>query len=241
MEQKNYSYDIGIKPKKWDIPKNYHFYRTSRLFKIERFCILLMPVIIYYLYLKVRYKIKFTNKKKALKIIKEKGAVLICNHILPSDAASIIITLFPRLIYTPMLKSNMGFFVVSKIFRLAGCVPIPESISDMRNFDKQTKDTLNKNLPILFMAEGSLELFCDHIRPFSKGPFRYAYEEEKPIIPVCITTRKKDKKVIKLYVNFLDEFKINKSDNKRLDIEQITVQVNKIMTDFYNKENALLK
>ena len=140
-----------------------------------------------------------------------------------------------------MLKSNMGFFVVSKIFRLAGCVPIPESISDMRNFDKQTKDTLNKNLPILFMAEGSLELFCDHIRPFSKGPFRYAYEEEKSIIPVCITMRKKDKKVIKLYVNFLDEFKINKSDNKRLDIEQITVQVNKIMTDFYNKENALLK
>ena len=84
---------------------------------------------------------------------------------------------------------------MSKIFRLAGCVPIPDRLSDMRNFDLNTKETLNQNYPILFMAEGSLELFCDHIRPFSKGPFKYAYEANKPIIPICITTKKNKNKV----------------------------------------------
>ena len=237
MEQKEYSYDIGIKPKKWEIPKKYIYYQKNVLFKMIRFTLLLFPVFFYYLYLKFRYKIKFNNKKNALKIIKENGAVLICNHILPSDAASIIITLFPRMIYTPMLKSNMGFLVVSKVFRLAGCVPIPNSLSDMKNFDIATKETLNDNYPILFMAEGSLELFCDHIRPFSKGPFKYAYEANKPIIPVCITTKKKNKKVIGLTVNFLNEYTINKTNEKRLDIEKIKTEVNSIMSDFIISNN----
>ena len=235
MENKKYSYDIGIKPKKWEIPENFNYYHKNLLFKISRFIILIIPVLFYYLYLLLRYKIKFHNKKNTLKIIKEKGAVLICNHILPSDASSIIITFFPRLIYTPMLKSNMGFPIVSKIFRLAGCVPIPDRLSDMKNFDLNTKETLNQNYPILFMAEGSLELFCDHIRPFSKGPFKYAYEANKPIIPICITTKKNKNKVSRLYVNFLNEYKINKTDNKRIDIEKITLEVNKIMNDFINE------
>lgn len=234
MEKKEYSYDIGIRPKKWEIPKNFKYYRTSIGFKTLRFIIMLIPVITYYFYLKIRYNIKFKNRKKALKIIKENGAVLICNHILPSDASSIIISFFPKVIYTPMLKSNMGFFIISKIFRLAGCIPIPDTLSETKKFEYETKNALNENNTILFMAEGSLELFCNHIRPFSKGPFKFAYDTNKTIIPICITTNeKKHGKSPCLCVNFLDEYKIIKTSNKRLDIEKITCNVYEIMNDFF--------
>lgn len=239
-QEQEYSYDNGFRPKDWEYPDNYQFYHRTFWFNFLRNIILTLFVPLCSIYTKIRFRIKVVgkeNRKQAKKLMKNEGCLLICNHITPTDAVSIICNLYPQKIFVPSLKTNMGFGIISKVMRMGGIVPIPTTLKKMREFDKQTVEALNDKQSILFMAEGSLILFSGHIRPFQRGAFKYAQMANKKIIPLCITFHKKNKrkkgKHPLLRLNYLPAYEIEKTDNPRENLFKATQDLEKIVGEYF--------
>lgn len=247
MEKKEniHTYDNGFHPKEVKLKENYKFYPRGIIYRFISRLIILLFVFIMFIpkFLIWAYKVK---GKKNLK--KQKGFVLICNHTHPLDAFMILTTLKFKRIYVTTLQSNLGFPLVSKLFRIGGAVPIPNDVKLFKRFNKETVELLNKGYNLLIYPEAALVPFCDHIREFMQGAFHYAYQANKTIIPSVITYHK-PRGLYKLFrrkkpcikYNILPPYHINYLENKALTIKQTTIELNKIMSDYFNEHSDYFK
>lgn len=240
LNNREYSYDNGFRPHPWNIPENYQFYNNRLGFRILRRLEYLTMSIFFILFGKIRYHLKICNKqnkRELRKIMKKEGAIITCNHIFPNDASLLMVNLQPKLIFTPTLQSNMGFGIISTVFRLAGVVPVPEELKDMRNFDEQTLKALERKETICFMAEGSLILWSGHVRNFQRGALKYAQMKDKKIVPTVYTlhahSKKKKGKRPYLKLHYLAPYEIKNTGNRRQDLIDATKELQTITNDYF--------
>ncbi len=244
IEQTNeneHTYDNGFHPKEVHLKDNYNLYRTSLGFKIwNRFLIYLFKFLFFFpkfIFWGVRIKGK-KNKKNL------KSSLLISNHVYPFDVFIILTSMPTKRVYVTTLESNLGFGIVSRLFRDGGAVPIPTEPGLLRKFNRLTPEMINKGYNILFYAEAALIPYCDHIRNLMPGVFHYAYSSTKKIIPSVITFHK-PKGLYKLFrgkkpcihYNILEPYYMQDLGNKRQSIEKAKEDVEKIMTDYFIKHS----
>ncbi len=92
--------------------------------------------------------------------------------------------------YYPTLESNFGIPVVRHLIKLLHALPIPKSIHAKIAFNHTIRKLLQNGKTVHFYPEGSLWPYYEKIRHFKIGAFRFAVENNVPIIPMVYTFRK---------------------------------------------------
>jgi len=240
-EENKHTYDNGFHPKEVKLDENYKLYRTNLFFRFRsKLAILICKFIFFFPKTLVwGFKVKGKKNKKYIN-----SSCIISNHTHQMDAFMIVTSISLKRIYITMLETNLGFGIVSGIFRLGGAVPIPRDMKLLKKFNKETKDVINKGYNVLFYPEAALMPFCDHIRNFLPGVFHYSIDTTNKIIPLVITYHK-PKGLYKLtrrkkpciHLNILDPYYIEDLGNKKLTIEKAKTDLEDIMSNYFNKNS----
>lgn len=96
---------------------------------------------------------------------------------------------FPSVTYYPTLESNFGIPVVRHFIKLLHAIPIPKSMRAKIEFNHTIRNLLQGEKTVHFYPEGSLWPYYEKIRHFKIGAFRFAVENNVPIIPMVYTFR----------------------------------------------------
>ena len=238
IKDEDYQYDSGFHPKEVKLKKNYRFYRTNIFYKVwnKLWIYIITFIALFPKKLFWGYKVYGKKNKKYAK-----GAVIIQNHIHQLDGGSILPTFKHKRLYITMLETNLGFGYISHVFRNCGAVPIPRDPGMFKVFYKKTIEMLNKGYNIVVYPEAMIYPYCDHIRKFHMGAFRFAYDSDKKMILPTITTYHKPKGLYKLtrgkkpcfHYHILEPYYIKDLGNKRLSIDIACKEVQEIMTNFF--------
>ena len=238
IKDEDYVYDSGIHPKKVKLKSNYRFYRTNIFFRIWNKIWLYIISFIALFPKKLVWGYKIYGKKNRKYA---KGAIIIQNHIHQLDGGSILPTFRGKRVFITMLETNLGFGYISHVFRNCGCVPIPTEPGMFKKFSRKTIDVLNNGYNVIFYPEAMIYPYCDHIRKFKLGAFKFAYESNNKIIIPTVTTYHKPKGLYKLtrgkkpcfHYHILEPYYVKNLGNKRLSIEKACNDVHDIMTKFF--------
>ncbi len=130
--------------------------------------------------------------KKNLKKVKKTGFIVVNNHVHCLDVVMIgTCVLQVRKIYISVMPESIQRSVVGRILRSLCAIPIPDTVSGMKSFSKDIQYVLENHNGLVFCAEGSLWPYYRNIRPFKKGAFLYAVNNNVPILPMVILFRKR--------------------------------------------------
>lgn len=245
-----YQYDNGFQPKEVVLPSNYKLYKKSLGFNLWRNFVILMTkfALFFPKHLVWGYKVVGKKYKRHVKGKNKAGALIVCNHSFTFDAFSLITALWPSKTYITTLQSNLGFGLVSKYFRSGGAVPIPTDPKLFMRFMRETPEILKSGKNILVYPEAMLMPYCDHIRKFEKGAFKFAMDGTDTILILCHTFHKPRgfykltrRKKPCIHLNILEPYKIKDMGNKRLTIETAQQEVHQIMSDYFNEHSDWFK
>jgi len=125
--------------------------------------------------------------KDYLKELKNKPAIITCNHISLFDSFAVRYAIGMDIMYVAAeynnWKGKMGEFA-----RHTGYLPITNKLKYIRKFNEALEYYLNKkHKKILFYPEQSLWRQYTKPRPFKNGAFFYATKHNVPIIPLFVT------------------------------------------------------
>lgn len=228
-----------IKAKPVILKDNYHFFKHHFLYHIISFILRFITIFLtnIYMYIWLGYRIK--NRKNYHKV--KGGCIMVANHIMPMDGFIIPSTFFPKMTYVLSLQSNLGLPLFGKFITLIGAVPIPEKRNQLKRFSEELVWKANKGGRILIYPEAALIPFCDHIRPFKKGAFRYALLSEKPIIPLVWTFHKPKSPLKRLlrknpcpHLNVLDPYYPTTQETSFKTLDKTMTEVHNIMEEYFN-------
>ena len=237
----DYVYDNGFHPHKVVLKDNYKFYHTSIPFTILKFTIIILTRIALFFPKVFVWNFKIIGKKNKRHA---KNVVYIGNHVHPMDSLLYPTSIFKPNLFITTLQSNLGFPIVSQYFRLGGCVPLPDSTSQLIRFSKATVENLKKGKSLLIYPEASLHPYLDHIRPFKSGAFNFALKANSTIIPTVLTFHK-PKGIFKLIrgdkpcmrYSFLEPYHIVPQENRRLTVLKMENDLFNIINDYYIKHS----
>ena len=117
------------------------------------------------------------------------GGVTVMNHVHPMDCTMAKIATFPRRTYFVSLRRNLELPFTGWLVRLFGGVPIPESPSEMKQFQRQIEEAVQRGDFVHFYPEGQLVRYHESLRAFHRGAFFTAVRTGRPIIPMVMTYR----------------------------------------------------
>lgn len=164
-------------------------------------------------------------KKKAL-IIKEvrglkenylplekSGAIITCNHFNPFDNFAVYKAIEGHVknneLYKIIREGNYtnfpGFF--GFLFHYANTIPLSSNLSCLKEMFKAVSYYLKRGEKILVYAEQALWWNYKKPRPLTSGAFRFAAENNVPVIPMFITMEDSD--ILDSNGFFVQEYTIN--------------------------------
>lgn len=139
------------------------------------------------LFLHVRYK-----HRKTLRPGQTSGAFIYCNHTQPlGDVFLPALPAFPGRIHTVVSPANLGIPVIGRILPYLGALPIPDSISGMKQFTAAMERRLDEKRYIAIFPEAHVWEYYTGIRPFSESAFKYPVKFHKPVYSMTVTYRKR--------------------------------------------------
>lgn len=171
----NYDYYLKTKPKKF----------FSKIFLA--FAVFVLKIVQYF---KCNFKVK---NKQILKDLKKQKVsfVTVANHCLILDSPMIITTMYPRAIYLPTVEPTMKIPFVRHILRAANIMPIPFNAKGLVKFKNDCNELLQNGKVLHYFPEGALWPYYGKLRDFKPGAFRFAVENNTPILPFCIYFRQR--------------------------------------------------
>ena len=183
MMEMKYIHDLTL-------DENYPFLDKSFGFRFMRGLVhlgiftLVFPLAVLRFGLKVEGR-EILRKHRAL--LKD-GAMTISNHIHKWDFLFMLKAIRYRSVYYPVWKENLktsdrGFV------RYTGGIPIPESISLMKYFNRAFDEIRARKKWIHAYPETAMFYFFQPIRPFKKGVFTMAYQYNLPVVPMAFSYR----------------------------------------------------
>ena len=234
-----------IKAKPVVLEDDYPFFKQSLFRRIIMVIVVWISAFFTTIYKYVWLGFRVDGKKNLKKV--KGGSILVANHILPMDAFIIPTTLLPKTTYVLSLQSNFGLPIFGKYIRLVGAVPIPEKKTQLKRFIEELTYTVNHGKNVLIYPEAALIPFCDHIRNFKKGAFRFAIISGRPIVPLVWTFHKPKSPLKKLFrkkpclhLHILEPYYPTTEETTFQTIEKAMNEVHSIMNDYFN-ENSEFK
>lgn len=166
---------------------------TNVIFKIGQFFFKIIFVLIAHPLVRIRYHLKVEGRehlKAHKKRLKKEGFLTVSNHVFLWDYVALCASMRMGLPNVPawgkIIYSRFGGW-----FSLAGVVPIPEDKSVFRKFYQFVGDIFKQNKWVHIYPETGLWYYYVPIRPFKRGAAVFAYQYNKPIIPVGYSFRER--------------------------------------------------
>jgi len=173
------------------VDENYPFIDKTFEFKIKNFLIYLGINSIVFLLCIIRYGLKIEGRKNLLKHRKllKNGAMTICNHVQRWDFIFVALAVRIRRLFFPIWKEHLRGRDAGWIKHTGG-IPIPESISTIKCFNRAFDEIHAKKIWMHAYPESTRFDYYVPIRPFKKGVFSMAHRYNLPIVPIAISYRK---------------------------------------------------
>jgi 1-acyl-sn-glycerol-3-phosphate acyltransferase len=173
------------------LDENYPFLDKSFGFRFMRGLIHLGIFVLVFPLSVLRFGLKIEGRdilRKNRTLLKN-GAMTVSNHIHKWDLLFLLKAIRYRTVFFPAWKENLktsdrGFV------RYTGGIPIPESISLMKCFNRAFDEIHAKKKWIHAYPETAMFYFFQPIRPFKKGVFSIAHRYNMPIVPLAFSYRK---------------------------------------------------
>ncbi len=177
-----------------EISPDYSFVNENFLFRI--WARLLRRVTIAFLgpWIKYRYRLEIKGKEN-IKKVRNQGVVVTINHVHNFDNLLVGTKILShRKCFFITLKDNINTPFIGFFLKTLGGVPIPTKPKALNSFEKAINKILQEKNALLVCPEASLWPFYRGIRPFKKGAFRFAVNNNVSILPIVITFRGKKEK-----------------------------------------------
>lgn len=172
--------------------ENYPYLDDSATFKKERakcyaiawtWCFLMNPI---------RYGLRIKGRDILRKYRKEfaGGAITICNHMYRWDVLAVLQAIRWRKLWIPVYGENL----MTKdhwYIKYIGGIPVPDGMAGMKKFNEAFDELHRRKQWFHVFPEECRWDYYKPIRPFRKGAFSMSYKYNMPILPCCITYRKR--------------------------------------------------
>ena len=133
--------------------------------------------------------------------VQDSGVIITCNHFNPFDNFAIHYALLPymyngsgKVLYKVIREGNFTNFpgLYGFFFRHCNTLPLSANFSTMKNFVQAVKTLLARKEKILIYAEQGMWWNYRKPRPMASGSFRFAAENNVPVLPILITMEDSD-------------------------------------------------
>ena len=239
MEYENLNDDEHIlkmwTPFKVNIDENYKFVSNNIIFKIASNLLYFVAYIVVFLINKIFFGFKVNGIKNLWGV--EGGKITVSNHIHPMDCTMNALLNCPNKTYFTTIKSNFEIPVIRWIIKLLNAIPIPETISGKMAFYNAIDEILQNGKTVHFYPEASMRPYCNKIRKFKNGAFKFAVKNNTPIVPVVYTyaepsgIRKIFKKKPFINANILPAIYPNTKIDEKTAVEELKNEVWKSMNN----------
>jgi|GEM_PF-1866641 len=157
--------------------------------------LLILPVLwlVFYPFFKLKYRLKIQNKA-AYRKVKKQGVVMVGNHCYTLDVVLYNILTCTRRNWFTSIPENFRIPIFGTLIGLLGAIPIPHEIPNLKLFKEIVEERLQKKQMVTFFPEGSMWPKYRSVRPFKNGAFRFAVQNNVPVLPISISMRIKHKK-----------------------------------------------
>ena len=187
-----------------------------------------------YLYVKIKFRIKFVGKKK-LKQCRNTGYFIYANHTQPfADTFIPSLADYPKRNFFIVNPENVSIKGAETLIEMLGAIPVPGNKGAAEKFLKVINKKIESHSSITIYPEAHIWPYYTKIRPFKSVSFKYPAKMEVPAF--CITNtyqkygRKGDKVKIVSYVDgpfFIDKDLTIKEQQQKLRDEIYNCMVNR--------------
>lgn len=185
--------------------------------------------------------LKVVKNKNAKKI---KGAIVTCNHISLCDSFAVRKAIGSNFYYVAAEFNNFKGYL-GKLARNSGYIPLPNGLEKekLRKFNSAISYYLSKRKKILIYPEQSMWRDYKKPRPMKNGAFRYAVQNNVPILPLFITIKDKEQSVDENGLKNLGDYTIHVLDpihpkpklNAKENIEYLRKENFRVWQELYEK------
>jgi 1-acyl-sn-glycerol-3-phosphate acyltransferase len=181
--------------KKRDMTRRMIKYTVKRN-PLSRFFRWLFYYLVYYPVFAIFNRIVFGLKvigKKNLKNAKKNGCVTICNHVHKLDNTFCARAVYPGKPFFTSLQSNFSLKGAGGFLKMLGVVPTPLDFTETKVFFSVLGEMLRQKKVVHFYPEGELTEYNEDLGDFQKGAFFLAATANKPVVPMRVVYRKRNK------------------------------------------------
>ncbi len=182
----------GTGLKRVHLKKNYHYTSRNVFYRFVSFLVyylIALPVL--YVAGKFWRGIRVKGKKR-LKALKGKGAFFYGNHTQIADGFMVQVYCVPWR-RTSIIADRSAFAIkgIGWLLKMMGMLPVPETVGETMAFMKAIEDLNKRKNHIVIYPEAHIWPFYTGIRPFKENAFVYPSQLLAPVVPFCVTYRKR--------------------------------------------------
>lgn len=167
------------------LPENYVWVREDFRSRFLSKLIYGLALLFSNIYCRLCLHVRIRGAKRLRK--EEGGFFLYANHTQPiGDVFHPALVCFPKRIYTVVSPANLALPGIGKILPYLGALPIPDTLSGMRTFNKAVEKRVCDGHPVILYPEAHLWEYYTDIRPFPDTTFKFPVSLGKPVY--CMTT-----------------------------------------------------
>ena len=220
-------------PFEMEVTPQYHFVPKNILFKLVSTILYGIAYPILYVFNKIMFQFTVIGTENLKKI--KGGKITVSNHVHPMDCTMCAVVQAPKTVYFPTLKENFQIPVVRVLIKLLHAIPIPKQVEAKQKFKEEIDKLLQAGKTVHFYPEGSLRIYATKIREFKKGAFRFAVENNVPIVPMVYKFKKVTgifkiwKRKPKIELHILEAIYPDNTIAKQEAIEKLKKQVYTVM------------
>lgn len=125
--------------------------------------------------------------RENLRGLKNKGAIVTCNHVHTIDNLLVRQAVFPHSFYATVAEFNNRNDFLGLVLLTAGALPFSTSFKAMANFNKAVTKLLSKGAFITGYPEQALWMRYEKPRTYNVGMFHIAASNNAAVVPMFIT------------------------------------------------------
>lgn len=232
---------LKSKNQEYQLNSNYKWLKNDLFSKILSILLYLIIIIVTFIYSKLILHVKIKNKK-ILK--KEKSYFIYSNHTqMLGDVLNPFLISFKNHPYIICSPSNLGIPILGRLLPLAGALPIPSNIHDLKKLNEAISYHIKKNHPIYIYPEAHLWPWATFIREFPKTSFHYPITNNSKVFVATTTYQKRKflkKPKITIYLDgpFTSEENLSTRENIKLMHDKVyNTMLNRSELSTYNYVN----
>lgn len=184
--------DFFQKDEVYKLEKDYEYIQRKLYKRVISSILYAIAFVFSSVYCRLFLHVRFVGTKK---IRDEKGGFFLYgNHTQPiGDVFNPALACFPKRIYTVVSPANLHLPVIGKLIRPLGALPLPNSLTGMKNFNRAVEIRIKDGHPVVIYPEAHLWDYYTDIRPFREAAFTYATRIGAPVY--CFTSTYQKRKI----------------------------------------------